>query len=100
MKLYEILKNNTSSQLEGTNPTLTGQGLEVLIPFFKDIEEFEGKNIEIIDSVDNLLTVKGVENLQENIKIQTIFLINNDVFIRCSSDSLKTPNGDDFFKNK
>jgi hypothetical protein len=88
MKLYEILKNNTSSQLEGTNPTLTGQGLEVLIPFFKDIEEFEGKNIEVIESVDNLVTVKGTANLQENIKIQTIFLIDDDVFIRCTPDSL------------
>ena len=88
MKIYEILKNNTSSQLEGTNPTLTGQGLEVLIPFFKDIEEFEGKNIEVIESVDNLVTVKGTVNLQENVKIQTIFLIDDDVFIRCTPDSL------------
>ena len=89
MKLYEILKNNTSSQLEGTNPTLTGQNLEVLIPFFNDIEEFEGKNIEVIESVDNLVTVKGTVNLQENVKIQTIFLIGDDVFIRCTPDSLK-----------
>jgi hypothetical protein len=89
MKLYEILKNNTNLQLEGTNPTLTGQGLEVLIPFFKDIEEFEGKNIEVIESVDNLVTVKGTVNLQENVKIQTIFLIDDDVFIRCTPDSLK-----------
>jgi hypothetical protein len=89
MKLYEILKNNTSSQLEGTNPTFTGQGLEVLIPFFNDIEEFEGKNIEVIETIDNLVTIKGTVNLQENIKIQTIFLIDDDVFIRCTPDSFK-----------
>jgi hypothetical protein len=89
MKLHEILKNNTSSQLEGTNPTLTGQGLKVLIPFFNDIEEFKGKNIEVIETIDNLVTIKGTVNLQENIKIQTIFLIDDDVFIRCTPDSLK-----------
>jgi hypothetical protein len=92
MKLKEILKNNVYSHFDGTNPTLTGSGLDAITPFFNDIEEFNGKNIEVIHSLDNLVTVKGVENLGENVKIQTLFLIDDDVFIRCTSDSLKTLN--------
>jgi hypothetical protein len=89
MKLKEILKNNVYSHFDGTNPTLTGSGLKALKPFFNDIEEFNGKTIEVIDTLDGLVTVKGVENLRENVKIQTLFLIDDDVFIRCTADSLK-----------
>lgn len=89
MKLKEILKNNVYSHFDGTNPTLSGSGLKALTPFFNDIEEFNGKNIQVIDTLDGLVTVKGVENLRENVKIQTLFLIDDDVFIRCTADSLK-----------
>jgi hypothetical protein len=89
MKLKEILKNNVYSHFDGTNPTLSGSGLKALKPFFNDIEEFNGKTIEVIDTLDGLVTVKGVENLRENVKIQTLFLIDDDVFIRCTADSLK-----------
>jgi hypothetical protein len=89
MKLKEILKNNASFQLIGGNPTITGADLKSLIPFFNDIEEFQGKHVEVIESPDNLVTMKGIESLQENIKIQTLFLIDNDVYIRCTVDSIK-----------
>lgn len=90
MKLNEILKNNTSFQIVGGNPTITGADLKALIPFFNDIDEFVGKTIEVIESPDNLVTMKGVESLKENVTIQTLFLIDDDVYIRCTVDSIKS----------
>jgi hypothetical protein len=89
MKLNELLENNVYSHFDVSNPTLTGSNLKVLTPFFNEIEEFKGKNIEVIESDDNLVTVIGTDFLQENIKLQSVFLLNGDIHIRCTKDSLK-----------
>ena len=102
----ETLPYSTNSTSKG----LFGKELAILEPYFENIDELSGKKIEIIEelvsigepiiemttegiSVKNetmptLITIKGTDALAENIKLYSIFLLNEDVIIRCSEDSI------------
>jgi hypothetical protein len=89
---------------------LFGKELKILEPYFESIDELKGKKIEIIEELNmvgepimemtnegvsfkqeiepKLLTIKGVDDLKENVKLYSIFLQNGDVIVRCSEDSI------------
>ena len=89
---------------------LFGKELEILEPHFGSIDELKGKKIEIIEELTmvgepimemtndgvyfkqetepKLLTIKGIDGLNDNVKLYSIFLQNDDVIVRCSEDSI------------
>jgi hypothetical protein len=89
MKLKELLGQIIPVYGMSSGPGLTGEELNNLVPLFQGIEEFEGKNVEVVENVGDLVTVIGTDSLQENIKLQSVFLLNGDVHIRCTKYSLK-----------
>jgi len=110
MKIKDYLKtlseNNNISGMKG----LFGKELKVLEPYFESIDELKDKKIEIIEELImtgepimemtndgvsfkqetelKLITIKNFEGLNDNVKLYSIFLQNDDVIIRCTEDSI------------
>jgi hypothetical protein len=104
--LEKLPENINISGMKG----LFGKELKILEPYFESIDELKGKKIEIIEELNmvgepimemtnegvsfkhetepKLLTIKGIDALNDNIKLYSIFLQNGDVIVRCSEDSI------------
>ncbi len=104
--LEKLPENINISGMKG----LFGKELKILEPYFESIDELKGKKIEIIEELNmvgepimemtnegvsfkhetepKLLTIKGIDALNDNIKLYSIFLQNEDVIVRCSEDSI------------
>lgn len=109
MKIKDYLKKLLEKSV---NKSLVGKELKVIEPYFENIDELKDKKVEIIEEISNvgepkikittegffvkqetypkLSTIKGFDGLKDNIKIYSIFLQNDDIYVRCSEDSIKT----------
>jgi hypothetical protein len=81
MKLKEFLEMNSHYELN------TNQ-LHDLKHFFKDIDEFKGKTVNIIDEPTNIIMTKNYNILKENISIHKLLLCSDEVQIICSKNSI------------
>ena len=90
------IKHFLKTILEPYKSEKTGLFREQLkVLFFEDFEELNGQTIEIIEesNLKKLITVKGFDCLNEKIGLNAIFLLNDDVFVRCTEDSVRIKDG-------
>jgi hypothetical protein len=94
MKIKEYLKDLTHNHITLIKG-LVGEQLIALEPYFDNIEELKDKNITIIDPLNQnendplLINVKGFDDLKKDIQLYSIYLEGDDVFVRCTVNSLK-----------
>lgn len=106
IKIKEYLsKINTTTQIstdKDANITikkgLWGKELSKIKDKFEEFEEFQGKDIKIIYRFKytkdgphpNLVTIniKDFKKLSDNIKLYSIYFLEDDLFINCSEDDL------------
>jgi hypothetical protein len=109
MKLKDYLELLPGSVLS-TTKGLFGKELDVLVPFFNEIEEFKNKTITIIEDIEvlsettvevtssgyhfkqetspELVTIMDTGLLKDEVKLYSIFSQNGNVMIRCTKDSV------------
>ena len=94
MLIKDYLKDLTRNHITLVKG-LVGEQLRALEPYFSNIEELKDRNIEIIDVLNQndsdplIINVKGFDDLKKDIQLYSIYLEEDDVFVRCTVNSLK-----------